>query len=151
MNLFKRTRRHFARKAYLNYLFKHCIRVENNALVMYYNLDNEKRDASGLWRMEVLVRDLPFGYPEYGVNVIDLAATGKREFFLALLFKIGKRNNSICGDDIIRPVIVFWNQERGFWWEQFTTEPALVERIGEWNWKRIKGFARFNWNMTFVG
>lgn len=151
MNLFKRIRQHFVRKSFLKYVFRHRICVYKNALIMYYDLDNEKRDASGLWRMEVLVPDLPFGYPEYSVNVIDLAATGKREFFLALLFRIGTRNNNPCGDIIVRPVIVFWNQERGFWWEQFTTEQALVDRIGMWNWSRVKHYARFNWNMTFIG
>ena len=151
MNPFKRMQRYFARKSFLEYVFKHCIRVDKNELIMYYNLDNEKRDASGLWRKEVLVSDLPFDYPGYSVNVIDLAAVGKREFFLALLFRIGTRNNSPCGDDIIRPVIVFWNQERGFWWEQFTTEQALVARIGSWNWSRIKDYARLNWNITFIG
>lgn len=151
MNLFKRFQRYCVRKSFFEYVFKHCIRVDKNELIMYYNLDNEKRDASGLWRKEVLVPDLPFGYPGCGVNVIDLGSVGKREFFIALLFKIGKRNNSICGDDIVRPVIVFWNQERGFWWEQFTTEQALVDRIGSWNWSHIKDYARFNWNMTFIG
>lgn len=151
MNLFKRIQRHFARKSYLDYLFKHYIRVENNSLVMYYTLDNEKRDDAGLWRKKVLVPDLPLSYPKCSVNVVDLGSVGKREFFIALLFKIGKRNNSIYGDDIVRPVIVFWNQERGFWWEQFTTEQALVDRIGSWNWSHIKDYARFNWNITFIG
>lgn len=150
MNLFKRIKLHFARKSYLEYLFKHCIRVEKNELVMYYTLDNEKRDASGLWRKKVLVPDLPFSYPKCSVNIVDLGAVGKRDFFIALLFKIGKRNNSICGDDIVRPVIVFWNKERGFWWEQFTNEQALVDRIGTWNWSHIKDYTRLNWNMTFL-
>lgn len=151
MNPFRKIQRHLARKSFLEYVFKHCIRVEKNELIMYYTCDNEKPDASGLWRKKVLVPDLPRSYPKYGVNVIDLGSAGKREFFIALLFKIGKRNNSICGDDIIRPVIVFWNQERGFWWEQFTTEQALVDRIGSWNWSHIKDYARLNWNITFIG
>ena len=151
MNPFKRIQRYLARKSFLEWVFKHYIHVEKNELLMYYTLDNEKRDPAGLWRKEVLVPGLPLSYPKFSVNVVDLGSAGKRDFFIALLFRIGKRNNSICGDDIVRPVIVFWNQERGFWWEEFRSEPDLVARIGSWNWSHIKEYARLNWNITFIG
>jgi len=151
MGIFRRFMARYRRNRFLKYMLKHCLRVDEHNLIMYYNLDGEELAPTGVYRRKIIVCDLPYGYPGYPVHVIDVGCSGENDFFVALLFETGNRGGHPHGNTIISPVIVFWNETRGFWWEQFTAECAIIDRIGKYTWTQVKQYAKINWICSEIG